>query len=262
MKGAITTIAQGDGSRIVEARQVVVRTQEEWRALWAAHAGPSQPPPVDFTEWLVAAVFAGERAVPGFQIEVVGSRREGMALALLIEERRPAWDTVAAQVLVTPFHIVSLPRYEGEVRFTSSNVVAIATEPAVSGRPRRHTPLPSSTGLEPRVAGALAYLAGPFSGALILGVERTSHFVRFHAWQALLGLGILGVLDVVCLGLAFLLLVVSPAAFWTMLWAAAILGLGWLLAWGACVLQAWRGQLWKLPLVGPYAERWSGVRGQ
>ena len=58
---------------------------------------------------------------------------------------------------------------------------------------RRHEPAPSSTGLQPTVAGALAYLAGPLSGALLIGVERTSRFVKFHAWQALVALGGLGV---------------------------------------------------------------------
>ena len=261
MTGVITTIARGDGSRITEPARLVVRTAAEWQSVWAAHAGADAPlPPVDFSARLVAAVFAGERPVPGFEVEIVGSRREGTALALLVEERRPASDAVAAQILVTPFHIATVPRYDGDVRFTSSDVVEIA--PAAAARPGRHRPSPSSTGLEPRVAGALAYLAGPFSGALILAVESTSHFVRFHAWQALLGLGILGAIDAVCLGLAFLLLVVSPAAFWTMLWAAAILAAGWLIAWALCLLQAWRGHVWKLPLVGPYAERWSGVRGQ
>ena len=47
----------------------------------------------------------------------------------------------------------------------------------------------SSTDLEPRVAAALAYLAGPFSGALILWVETRNEFVRFHARQSIIGLG-------------------------------------------------------------------------
>jgi uncharacterized membrane protein len=47
----------------------------------------------------------------------------------------------------------------------------------------------SSTGLDPHVAAALAYLAGPFSGVLILLAERTSAYVRFHAWQSVIGLG-------------------------------------------------------------------------
>ena len=45
----------------------------------------------------------------------------------------------------------------------------------------------STTGLDPNFAAALAYLAGPFSGATILLAERKSEYVRFHAWQATKG---------------------------------------------------------------------------
>src|SRR5215813_13684004 len=47
----------------------------------------------------------------------------------------------------------------------------------------------SSTGLAPATAAALAYLAGPFSGALILLAETSSEDVQFHAWQSIVGLG-------------------------------------------------------------------------
>ena len=113
----------------------------------------------------------------------------------------------------------------------------------------------SSTGLEPQFAGALAYLAGPFSGVIILLAERTNRFVRFHAWQAVIGLGLLGVLTVGLLLSAFLGLFVSPAFFKSFYVAAAISALIWLLAWGTCLVKAFGGAAWKLPLLGDYAER-------
>ena len=51
----------------------------------------------------------------------------------------------------------------------------------------------SSTGLSPRTASMLAYLAGPFSGGLILLAESKNEDVRFHAWQSVVGLGGLGI---------------------------------------------------------------------
>ena len=98
------------------------------------------------------------------------------------------------------------------------------------------------TGLTPRVAASLAYLAGPLSGALLLATEPASRFVRFHAWQAVLALGLLGIAAVVFLGLAFVLLVVSPTAFWTMLWLAAATGAAWIGVWGLCVVSAYKGR--------------------
>jgi uncharacterized membrane protein len=113
----------------------------------------------------------------------------------------------------------------------------------------------SSTGLQPPFAAALAYLAGPFSGILILLAERTNRFVRFHAWQAIVGLGGLGLLATLCLVFAFLGLFLSPAMFRTLYVLSAVLGVAWLLAWGFCLVQAFGGHARRLPVVGRFAER-------
>lgn len=113
----------------------------------------------------------------------------------------------------------------------------------------------SSTGLEPPFAAALAYLAGPFSGILMLLAERTNRYVRFHAWQAIVGLGSLGLLATLCLLFAFLGLFLSPLMFRTLYVLSAVLGVAWLLTWGVCLVKAYGGTAWRLPLVGHFAER-------
>ena len=113
----------------------------------------------------------------------------------------------------------------------------------------------SATGLEPHVAAALAYLAGPFSGAIILVAERSNRFVRFHAWQAILGLGGLGLAAVVFLFLAFAGLLLSPSAFTFFRWLAVLTTMAWLVAWVICLFKAFGGGAWKLPLAGDVAER-------
>ncbi len=117
---------------------------------------------------------------------------------------------------------------------------------------------PSSTGLNPSTAGALAYVAGPFSGALFLIVERTSRSVRFHAWQALLGLRRLGALAIACLGLAFAMLIVSPAIFKVLLWVSAISAVATLIVGAVCVVQAFAGRRYRIPIAGGFAERFAG----
>jgi uncharacterized membrane protein len=249
------TIARGDGSKIVEPRQAIVRDEREWRALWLAHAGLELPvPAVDFETRMVAAVFAGERPTPGFTIEVTATRRDGMALALLVKEGHPEAGLAAAQLVVTPFHIVSLPRYDGDVRFADADAPSLA-RPSQPRRMRASARDKSTTGLSPEVAAALAYLAGPFSGVLVLLSERTSRFVRFHAWQAIVGLGGLAALAVGLLACAFLALLVSPALFTWMYRLSAVAVVVWLVAWGVCLVKALTGRVWRLPLVGAYAER-------
>ena len=113
----------------------------------------------------------------------------------------------------------------------------------------------SSTGLEPQFAAALAYLAGPFSGLILLLAERTNRFVRFHAWQAIIGLGGLGLLAITFLLSAFLGLFVSPAMFTALYWLAGTTALTWLGVWALCLVKSFGGSALKLPLAGRYAER-------
>jgi uncharacterized membrane protein len=116
---------------------------------------------------------------------------------------------------------------------------------------------PSSTGLDPNLAAALAYLAWWVTGAAVLALERESAYVRFHAWQSVVALG--GVFAIgVALGLAaFLMLSVSAVGFTAVLWLAmAVWGAG-LVLWAVCLAKAYAGERWTAPLAGRVAERFS-----
>jgi len=271
MADGLTTIARGDSSGVLDSGRVVVHDAAAWHALWSAHAGASAPPPaVDFSTTMVVAAFAGERPSAGYAIEIVGARQESASLAVMVKEAQPSRGAVAAQMIVTPFHIATLPRYDGEVRFTN-RAGASFREPLAAGTPARQPELspvdrvfvraaadaavPSSTGLEPNFAAALSYLAGPFSGILILLVERSNEFVRFHAWQAVLGLGGLGLLSAGTLVCSFLTLLISPVVFTLMYRLSEVLALVWVVVWVVCLIKAFSGARWHMPLAGRYAER-------
>ena len=115
----------------------------------------------------------------------------------------------------------------------------------------------SSTGLDAHVAATLAYLAGPFSGVLILLAERSNSYVRFHAWQSVLGLGGLGLIVALLLGLAFASVIVSATAFRVLLVTSWVVWVFWILVWAMCVVRAFTRRRWKLPIAGTYAERLS-----
>jgi uncharacterized membrane protein len=116
---------------------------------------------------------------------------------------------------------------------------------------------PSATGLSPRVAAALAYIAGPFSGILVLLAERSSRYVRFHAWQSVIALGGLGLIVALLILGSFLSIVVSATAFRTLLYAGWGAWGAWIVLWAICLAQALGGRSWKLPLAGSFAERKS-----
>jgi uncharacterized membrane protein len=118
---------------------------------------------------------------------------------------------------------------------------------------------PSTTGLDAHVAAALAYLAGPLSGILVLLAERTSSYVRFHAWQSILGLGGLGVIVALLMVLAFLSVLVSATAFRVLLTVGWLAWGLWIVCWATCLVKAFTRRRWKLPIAGEYAERLSGT---
>lgn len=112
----------------------------------------------------------------------------------------------------------------------------------------------SSTGLEPNIAGALAYLSFPVifvTGIIVLVLEKDSRFVRFHAMQAIItgvamvvgwvGLQFLGMLPVLGLGVYLL---VMP-----------LYGLATLILWILLLLKAFQGEMFKLPMIGDLAEQ-------
>lgn len=118
----------------------------------------------------------------------------------------------------------------------------------------------SSTGLKPDTAAALAYLAGPFSGALILLAEDANEDVRFHAWQSIIGLGGLTLAVLVSYALGIAAIFVSATAVSVMFGAATVIWIVLLIVWAICLWKAAMGERWHLPLAGDYAERFTTAR--
>ena len=115
-------------------RQVVARSPAEWAALWRSHAGLEPAPAIDLSTRMVAAVFLGTRPTAGFQAIITGAHLEGEALVIDWQEIMPRAGAMLAQVITSPFHIVSLPRHEGPVRFVKGVGETPPPGSAVPGR--------------------------------------------------------------------------------------------------------------------------------
>lgn len=103
------TVAQGASSQILEPRNITVRTAAEWQALWKAH--DSRPAPgVDFSQSIVVGVFLGLRRTAGFSVEITAINAKNAGAVVQYAERRPSAGAATAQVLTSPFHLVSMPR--------------------------------------------------------------------------------------------------------------------------------------------------------
>lgn len=104
----------------------------------------------------------------------------------------------------------------------------------------------TSSGLQENVAGLLCYVLGWVSGLVFFLIETENKFVRFHAVQSII---VFGALNIIWVPLKF----IPPLDLF----------IGWLLGglafvfWIVLMFKAYQGTLYKLPVAGDLAEKWS-----
>jgi uncharacterized membrane protein len=106
----------------------------------------------------------------------------------------------------------------------------------------------SSTGMQPNFAALLSYVLGLITGLVFFIVEKESQFVKFHAMQSIcfsLGMSVLG------FGLMFI-----PVLGWI---ALILLQVAALVLWILCMVKAYQGQWYRLPVVGDFAAKQVGL---
>ena len=102
----------------------------------------------------------------------------------------------------------------------------------------------TSTGINPTVAGLLCYLLGFVTGVIFLLIEKENRFVRFHAMQSIFTFGFFFVLNVI--------LHIIPFIGWAMI---PILGIVTMIVWILLMVKAYKGEYYKLPVIGDMAEQ-------
>ena len=123
----------------------------------------------------------------------------------------------------------------------------------------------SSTGLDENLAALLSYVFGWVSGLIFFLIEKDSRLVRFHAMQSLL---LSAAMLIVGIALWFLslfswLLVSQISGLLSFLISlivglvAFVLGIGVLVGVIICLIKAYQGEYFKLPIIGNMAEKFS-----
>ena len=100
----------------------------------------------------------------------------------------------------------------------------------------------NTAGLAPNMAAALCYVGAWITGIIFLLIEKENKTIRFHAMQSLITFGGLNILAMV------------PLIGWVLSPFIAILGF---VLWLVCLLKAYQGEKFKLPLTGDLAEKWA-----
>jgi uncharacterized membrane protein len=99
-----------------------------------------------------------------------------------------------------------------------------------------------------KLVGVACYLAGVLFPIIFLTAEpyKSDGFVRFHSWQSIICFVLFGAWNV--------LLSLLPTTPVTSRFAGS-LNLGFLIAWILLMIQAYRGGMFGLPVIGPLAKR-------
>lgn len=111
------------------------------------------------------------------------------------------------------------------------------------------TPLgKSSTGMQPNFVALLSYVFGIISGLIFFLVEKESQFVKFHAMQSIC-------FSVAVFVLSFVLMFI-PVLGRVVLF---VLQLAALVFWIICMVQAYQGKWYRVPVIGDFAAKQVGL---
>jgi uncharacterized membrane protein len=126
-------------------------------------------------------------------------------------------------------------------------------------------PAKSSTGLDENVAALLSYIFGWISGLIFFLIEKDSKLVRFHGMQSILLNALAAVVAFALWVVVFILALIAGqladalgtiiGLLGTLLYLAFVLGI--LIAWVMCLIRAYQGKYFKLPIIGNFAEKFS-----
>ncbi len=133
--------------------------------------------------------------------------------------------------------------------------------PATNPPPASGGGQPTSTGLDPKLAGLLCYILGIVTGLIFFLIEKTNATVRFHAAQSI----VFSVATIVLWIAFFIISIVLYQISWTLANLFNLLTLlvwiGLFIVWIVLLIKGYSGTKWKLPFLGNMAERLAGRAG-
>ncbi|MDY6965227.1 MAG: DUF4870 domain-containing protein [Halobacteriota archaeon] len=102
----------------------------------------------------------------------------------------------------------------------------------------------TSIGLEENINGVLCYVLLWVTGIVFIVVERENKFVRFHAMQSIATFLPLTIISMVIGWIPFMGWVIS-----------SLISILTVILWLILMLKAYQGEMYKLPIVGDFAEQ-------
>jgi len=125
--------------------------------------------------------------------------------------------------------------------------------------PTGQQPGVQGTGLAPNIASLLCYICAPITGIVFLLIEKENNDVKFHAWQSLVfGLAYIAVVIMLEILAAILGMIASVLGIIIGFFIPIVM-LAAFIVWIVCMVKAYQGERWRIPIVGDFAAKKSGV---
>ena len=114
----VLAIDASNVSGVHDQRQLVIKDQSTWAALWVEHAGKDKPrPQVDFTTQMVIGVFRGMGGNGCNTTSISSVTSDGAALTVRYVDTVPGIGIMCAMYVPSPAQLVAVPRSDLPVRF-------------------------------------------------------------------------------------------------------------------------------------------------
>ncbi|HUP01793.1 MAG TPA: DUF4870 domain-containing protein [Gemmatimonadota bacterium] len=121
-----------------------------------------------------------------------------------------------------------------------------------------HSTSGETTGMDPRLAGLLAYLVPPITGIIFYLIEKRQAVVRWHAAQSIV-FGVAWIVLWIVFSVLSMVLSTIPILGWIitlLIWV--VLFIGGLVLWVICLIKGYSGEIWRMPFLAQYADRIYG----
>ncbi len=120
--------------------------------------------------------------------------------------------------------------------------------------------LGTTRGIPDHLAGALAYVT-IIPAIIFLSIEpfKTNRFIRFHSFQSLFFCVAVVVISAVLRVFSLMLTLIPFFGRFISLLIWMILPVACFIIWAVLLIKAFQGEMFKLPMVGDWAERWANA---
>jgi hypothetical protein len=167
-QATVQIIAQGTASGVRQPVNVIIRTAEEWQAVWGTHAQGAQAqaqPNVDMTKQSVIGIFLGEQqGIGGIAIDAMQMTQAGtIQLAAHVVPAAAAQGTAK----VTPFMLISMPKTAAPVEIQiqgAPQAPTLGNPQAAGAQPASASQTPTGYG-QPATGTARPGFGQPTTGA-------------------------------------------------------------------------------------------------